>query len=58
MAFPRIASAAEIAWSPTPNASTARTWESFRVRVGGLGPAWQASGIGFTRSPEIAWVED
>jgi N-acetyl-beta-hexosaminidase len=56
MAFPRIASAAEIAWSPAATASPARTWESFRVRVGALGPLWAASGIGFTRTPEIPWA--
>ena len=57
MAFPRIASAAEIAWSPAPTDSTARTWASFRERVGRLGPLWAAAGIAFTRSPEIPWAD-
>jgi len=57
MAFPRIASAAEIAWSPAPTDSTARTWASFSERVGRLGPLWAAAGIAFTRSPEIPWAD-
>lgn len=55
LAFPRLAAAAEIAWSPAPSSAPERTWESFRDRVGGLAPLWTALGIGFTRSPEIAW---
>jgi N-acetyl-beta-hexosaminidase len=55
LAFPRIASAAEIAWSP--QAAAERTWESFRTRVGALGPLWRASGIGFSASPEIPWID-
>jgi hexosaminidase len=53
-AFPRIASAAEIAWSPA--AGPQRTWASFRSRVGGLGPLWERQGIAFFRSPEIPWA--
>lgn len=55
LAFPRLAAAAEIAWSPAPSSAPERTWESFRERVGGLAPLWAALGIGFTRSPEIPW---
>lgn len=55
MAFPRVASAAEAGWSP-PAGSPERTWESFRRRVGGLGPAWSDAGISFSRSPEIPWT--
>lgn len=58
MAFPRIAAAAEAAWSPATTASDLRTWESFRVRVGGLGPLWSSLGIRFHPSPEIAWVSE
>ena len=48
MAFPRIAAAAEAAWS-APFASTPeRTWESFRTRVAGLEPLWTRLGIRFT----------
>jgi hexosaminidase len=55
MAFPRIAAAAEAAWSPATGASEHRTWESFRTRVGTLGPLWTHLGIDFFASPEIDW---
>jgi N-acetyl-beta-hexosaminidase len=58
MAFPRIAAAAEAAWSPATTASDLRSWESFRARVGGLGPLWSRLGIRFTRSPEIPWAAE
>ena len=54
MAFPRIAAAAEAAWSPAEG--ELRSWESFRVRVGGLGPLWSGLGIGFHASDEIPWA--
>ena len=54
LAFPRIAAAAEIAWSPEDSAL--RTWDSFRARVGALGPLWASQGTGFHRSPEIDWA--
>ncbi len=57
LAFPRLAAAAEAAWSPATSASPLRTWESFRERVGTLGPLWTALGIGFTPLAEIAWSE-
>ncbi len=56
MVFPRLASAAEVAWSPAPGASDLRTWESFRERVGALGPLWRAQGIGYHADPEVPWV--
>ena len=55
LAFPRIAAAAEAAWSPAVGASDLRTWESFRERVGTLGPLWTVLGIRFPASPEIPW---
>jgi N-acetyl-beta-hexosaminidase len=54
LAFPRIASAAEIGWSPADSAL--RTWESFRARVGALGPLWASQGTRFHRSGEIEWA--
>ena len=54
MMFPRIASAAEAAWS-RPLGSAEREWASFRARVAGLGPAWERAVIRFSRSPEIPW---
>ncbi|MDL5352484.1 beta-N-acetylhexosaminidase [Microbacterium sp. zg-YB36] len=56
LAFPRIAAAAEAAWSPATGTHPDRTWASFRTRLAARGPAWQAAGIGFDRSPEIDWT--
>ena len=56
MAFPRIAAAAEAAWSPSPEAADRRTWDSFRRRVGTLGPLWTSLGIRFHPSDEIVWT--
>ncbi len=53
--FPRLAAAAEAAWSPATGAHPLRTWESFRSRVGALDGLWSALGIRFRRSPEIPW---
>ena len=58
MAFPRIASAAEAAWSPSTEVSALRTWESFRERVGAMGPLWTSLGIGYLPSDEIPWVDE
>lgn len=58
MAFPRVAAAAESAWSPATGRSNLRTWESFRERVGALGPLWTSLGIGFHPSGEIPWVTE
>ncbi|GAA3764560.1 beta-N-acetylhexosaminidase [Microbacterium kribbense] len=55
LAFPRVAAAAEIAWSPAPADHPQRNWASFRARVGGLGALWRRAGIDFFRSPEIDW---
>jgi hexosaminidase len=43
MIFPRLASAAEIAWSPATG--TERTWPAFRSRLAVLGAAWSEAGI-------------
>lgn len=53
--FPRLAAAAEAAWSPATGEHPSRTWESFRARVGALDGLWNALGIRFRRSPEIPW---
>ncbi|WP_214466659.1 beta-N-acetylhexosaminidase [Microbacterium flavescens] len=58
MAFPRIAAAAEAGWSPATDASELRTWDSFRERVGSLGPLWTSLGIGFHPSDEIDWATE
>lgn len=54
LAFPRIAAAAEIAWSAP--AGSERTWGSFRARVGGLGPLWTSLGIRFPAVAEVTWT--
>ncbi len=56
MAFPRLAAAAEAAWSPADG--DLRTWQSFRERVGTLGPLWSSLGIRFHPSDEIPWVTE
>ncbi len=47
LAFPRIAAAAEAAWSAPHESTPDRTWESFRARVAALEPLWAQAGIGF-----------
>ncbi|SIT88276.1 beta-N-acetylhexosaminidase [Microbacterium sp. RU33B] len=58
MAFPRIAAAAEAGWSPATGTGGLRTWESFRTRVGALGPLWTSLGIAFHPSTEIPWEHE
>jgi len=52
LAMPRLAAIAEVAWSP----QDARTWDTFRVRLGAQAPRWSALGINFYRAPEIPWA--
>jgi hexosaminidase len=51
LAFPRLAAAAEIAWTPRDR----RTWDDFRVRLGAQAPRWTAMGINFYRAPDVPW---
>lgn len=51
MAFPRLASTAEIAWSPRQ----VKSWDGFKTRLGYQGMRWDAYGTKFFRSPEIVW---
>jgi hexosaminidase len=51
MAFPRVAGAAEIGWSP----ASARSWPGFRARLAAQGPRWTALGVEFHRSPQVPW---
>ena len=55
MMFPRIASAAEIGWSPAPEGHAWRTWTSFSGRLAGIAPLWEAQGIAFHRAPGVDW---
>ena len=54
MVFPRLAAAAEIAWSPA--SAPERTWDSFRARLAVHAEAWQQSGLRFTRTPGVEWA--
>ncbi|QLD13341.1 beta-N-acetylhexosaminidase [Microbacterium oleivorans] len=56
LAFPRIAAAAEAAWSAPTGTTDERSWASFRARVGGLGPLWTTLGIRFPASREVPWT--
>jgi hexosaminidase len=47
--FPRIAAAAEIAWTP----AAGRGWDDFRARLRLQEPRWTALGINFYRSPHV-----
>jgi hexosaminidase len=51
LAFPRLPAIAELGWSP---AST-HDWNSFRDRLAAQGPHWDLTGVGYYRSPQIAW---
>ena len=53
MAFPRLASIAEIGWSR----ADARTWDEFKGRLGAQAPRWTALGINFYRSPSVPWKD-
>ncbi|CAN5843465.1 hypothetical protein BH24ACT5_BH24ACT5_26640 [soil metagenome] len=50
--FPRLASAAEIGWSPRDG----RSWQEYRHRLATLGPGWDARGANYFRSPEVPWI--
>lgn len=51
LAFPRLAAAAEIAWSP----ADARSWEPFLERVAAQADLWTALGIGFAPLAPVPW---
>ena len=51
MAFPRMASMAEIGWSKL----SSHDWTAFQQRLITQGQRWDAFGVAFYRSPEIAW---
>ena len=52
MAFPRLASIAEIGWSPRDG----RAWAEFAPRLATLGLRLDAAGITFTRAPGVPWL--
>lgn len=51
--YPRIAAAAELAWSQPGDAGG--TWSDFRERLGRLSPLWQSERIRFHPVHEIPW---
>ncbi|MFR9798328.1 beta-N-acetylhexosaminidase [Streptomyces sp. MS06] len=51
MAFPRLAGAAELGWSP----AATHDWDSYRSRLAAQGPRWTAMGIHYHRSPQVPW---
>ncbi|MCX4477176.1 beta-N-acetylhexosaminidase [Streptomyces cellulosae] len=51
MAFPRLPGIAELGWSPAET----HDWESYRSRLAAQGPRWEALGVNFYRSPQVAW---
>ncbi|WP_323122268.1 beta-N-acetylhexosaminidase [Burkholderia alba] len=51
MAFPRLASIAELGWSPLGT----HDWNGFKGRLATQGQRWDAYGVGYYKSPEIAW---
>jgi hexosaminidase len=51
MLFPRLCAVAEVAWTPQER----RGWEDFRGRLAAQAPRWDAAGVAYTRSPQVAW---
>ena len=49
--LPRLAAVAEVAWSVPPR----RSWPDFAVRVARYAPTWDAAGLPWYRSPQVAW---
>jgi hexosaminidase len=57
MAFPRVAAAAELAWSPAADEAGQRGWPAFRRRLAALGTHWSDAGIGFERADGVDWAD-
>lgn len=51
--FPRLASIAEVAWSPP----TSRTWDIHKVRLGNQAKRWKAMEINYYRSALVPWAD-
>ncbi|PKW07986.1 hexosaminidase [Streptomyces sp. 1222.5] len=51
LAFPRLAGAAELGWSP----AATHGWNGYKVRLAAQGPRWDALGIHYYRSPQVPW---
>ena len=57
MVFPRITAIAELAWSPRPDAGSARDTVDFFARVAAVGQHLDALGVTHHRVPEVPRVE-
>jgi hexosaminidase len=51
--LPRLAAVAEVAWS----VPLRRSWPDFAARVARYGPVWDAAGVPWHRTPEVAWAQ-
>ena len=51
--MPRMPALAEVGWSP----QAARSWESFRARIGDHAPRWRLLGINYYPSPQVEWFQ-
>jgi hexosaminidase len=54
MVFPRLPGYAEIGWS----ASSARSWDKYKKRLGAHGPRFTAMGVDYYPSKLVEWKED
>jgi N-acetyl-beta-hexosaminidase len=51
MSFPRLPAVAELGWSP----SATHNWAGFQARLAAQGPRWDAMGMYWFHSTQIAW---
>ena len=54
MAFPRLASYAELGWTN----KSQRSWDDFKVRLGKEQSRYEAMDINFYKSPKVPWVKE
>jgi hexosaminidase len=54
LVFPRLASIAEVAWTPT----SLRNWDDYKGRLANHAKPWKALGIDFYRSKQIQWADE
>ncbi|HYJ67400.1 MAG TPA: beta-N-acetylhexosaminidase [Nocardioidaceae bacterium] len=53
LAYPRMAGAAEIGWTP----QAGRSWDDYRLRLAAQAERWEVLGVDFYRSPQVPWPE-
>jgi hexosaminidase len=54
-AFPRIASIAELGWSPQNHGTPGARFDDFGSRLANLQPRLEAAGITYYKSPDVPW---